>query len=188
MSKELVKKAKELGIDNAETLTGPQLKLAIEKAEKVISDTNALIVKAIGLGIETEGKTPVEITEAILKAEELDAEIAKRSRDAEILAMLSAHFGIEDIDSLTKEEVTAILEKSKADELSGIETESEVIQEGKTDEAVKASNGLEYVFHEEAPAAFRYFGQYKTQKEWIADKDAINLMVAGKLNFLTLKK
>ena len=188
IKEELQKKAIELGIENAETLTAPQLKIAIEKAESIQSEESEVIAKATELGLIVEGKSIAELSEAILELEQIQAEISKQARDAELLAILSEYLGIPDIDVLSKDEVIALLESKKQDEADGIEVVAEIIQEGRTEESVTASNGLDYVFNEDAPTAFRYLGTHRTQKEWIADKDAIDLMVAGKLSFLTLKK
>lgn len=188
MSKELLSKATVLGIQNAENLTPTQLKKAIEVAEGKQAQDAAVIAKATELGLVVEGKTVEDLSAAILELQELQAEIAKAARDAELLSILSEYLGIEDIDSLTKEEVVSLLEVKKADEAKGIETVTEVVQDGRTDESITASNGLEYVFKADAPAAFRYLGVHQTQEKWIKDKDSIDLMVAGKLSFLTLKK
>jgi hypothetical protein len=188
MSKELVKKAIELGIENAEALTASQLKLAIVNAEKKIAQDAEIVTEATELGLVVEGKSVEELVAAIVEFQKVADEIAKAARDAELLAILSDYLGISDIDSLSKEEVVALLEAKKADEAAGIEVVLEPVQEGRTDEAATAANGLEYMFKEDAPASFRYLGQHRTQKEWIADVDAIDLMVAGKLSFLTLKK
>jgi hypothetical protein len=188
MSKELIIKAKELGIENAEALTASQLKKAIEKAESIIADENAVIAKATSLDLETEGKTIAELNEAIEETEALAAEIHLNARNTEIIAYLAEYLGVDDIDSLTKEEVQQLIAEKEAAKETETEEEVEVVQEGKTDEAYKASNGKKYVFTEDAPARFRYLGVLKTQKEWIADKDSIELMVAGNLSFLTLKK
>ena len=188
MSKELVKKAIELGIENAEALTASQLKKAIENAESKIAQDAEIVAQATALGLEVEGKTVEQLTAEIAELQELSTQVNEASRDAELLAILSEYLGISDIDSLSKEEVISLLEAKKADEIAGIEVVAELVQEGRTDEAVKATNGLEYVFADDAPAAFRYLGVHRTQREWIADIDAIDLMVAGKLSFLTLKK
>ncbi|MEZ0182640.1 hypothetical protein AB9T89_10370 [Flavobacterium oncorhynchi] len=217
---ELLEKAKDLGIKNAENLTPEQLEKAVKTAElkkemldlsiqnakvfgietegksvkQLTEEINAaaylasLIEKAKLIGVETEGVAPEELAQIIEDAETLAAEVAKHARDAELLALLSEFLGIQDIDILSKDEVVALLKEKEAGQAAGIETKATIVVDGKTDESAKASNGLEYVFHEEAPASFRYLGQFKSQKEWIADQDAIDLMVAGKLSFLTLKK
>lgn len=184
----LLEKAKTLGIQNAESLTPKQLEKAIAAEEKKQAAEALVFEKAKLLGLEIEGKTAAELEQTILEAEQLAAEIAKQARDAELLALLSEYLGISDIDSLSKEEVVALLEQRKKQEVEGIEVVPVIVMEGKTDKAIIASNGLEYVFKDDAPAAFRYLGQHRTQEQWIEDVDAIDLMVAGKLSFLTLKK
>jgi len=42
-----------------------------------------------------------------------------------------------------------------------------------------SEKGRQYVFAKDTPPAFRYFGEIRSQKEWLADKDAMELMIAG---------
>lgn len=156
--------------------------------QKGVGIDEQTLALAKALNIETEGKSLQEVTETVFEAQQLAAEIAKQARDAELLNLLSDYVGISDIDSLSKEEVVKHLETRKAKDAKGDEPEVALVHEGATDEVVKASNGNEYVFASDAPGAFRYLSQFRTQKEWIADKDAIDLMVAGNLKFLILKK
>ena len=220
---ELRNKAKELGIKNAETLTESQLNKAIKAAEKALKISEELKAKAIALGVDVEGKSNAELSEAIAtaevfakakelgletedktleelsdsiaEAELLAKEINDQARQAELLSMLSEYLGITDIGSLTKEEVSTLLEKKKAEEAlqsesgKGSEVKAEKVEEPKG-KSTKAFNlkDKEYVFKNDAPAAFRYLGQLKTQEEWMEDGDALELMIAGNLSFLTLKK
>jgi hypothetical protein len=225
MSKELKNKAIELGIENAESLTVPQLKIAIAAAEKKLAVSAELKEKAVSLGIETEGKTDdelsVEVQETELKQEasitlrekakefgideadglsDEDLEVIvvyvekykamanEESREAELAEMLSEFLGVDDVYALSKEEIKALLDKKEADKAAGIEVVVERQLDGKTEESFTV-NGKEFVFADDAPGAFRYLGQHRTQKEWIADGDALELMVAGKLSFVKpLKK
>jgi hypothetical protein len=225
MSKELKNKAIELGIENAESLTAAQLKIAIAAAEKKLADSDALKGKAVSLGIETEGKTydelAVEVQEAELKLETsvalrekakaleiveaddltdetLEVVVAyiekykamanEEARETEVSEMLSEFLGVEDVYALSKEEIKELLAKKEAEKASGLEVVVERVIDGKTDESF-AVNGKDYVFTDDAPGTFRYLGQRRTQKEWIADSDALELMVAGKLSFVKpLKK
>jgi len=182
----LLKRAKELGIENAEALNQKELTAAIKTAEAKLKENQEIFKRAQDLGLETEGKSPEELLKTIQEAEEIAKEIASQARNTELVAMLSEYLGITDLESLTKDEIKALLEKrQKADDAGEV---TPVVQEGKTDQAVKASNGKEYVFTDDAPAAFRYLGVHRTQKEWIEDQDSIDLMVAGRLSFLTFKK
>ena len=158
MSKELVQKAIELGIQNVETLTTPQLKIAIETAEK-----------------EVESK----------QIEAQAAAIAEEN-SAKVCAALAEFLGVENLDSLTPEQLTSILAQKATADAAGVEVIED--EEGKTDKVFKALNGNTYGFKEDAPANFRYLGQLRTQEEWMSDKDAMALMVDGELSFLTLKK
>lgn len=203
MSEDLKNKAIELGIENAEALTPAQLKKAIEAAEAKKAISEELKVKAESLGIVVEGKSDAELEAAIGEAQSLADEINLAARQAEMLAFLSEYLGITDIDSLSKDEVKALLDEKEAAVALEIDTlkedlgkqqtaaaaKIEVVEpKGKTDKSYKASNGKEYVFADDAPAAFRYLGQHRTQEDWITDEDALELMVAGRLTFLTLKK
>lgn len=219
MAEDLKNKAIELGIENAGSLTAAQLKKAVEAAEKKKAASDALKEKAVALGIITAEKTDLEITDAIIAAEdskalrdkavalgidaeditdenleiivayaqEFNAKANDEARETELSEMLSEFLGVDDIYSLSKEEIKVLLDKKEADKASGIEVVLDKSQDGKTDKSFTV-DGKEYVFAEDAPAAFRYLGRRRTQKEWIEDSDAVELMVAGKLSFLTFKK
>lgn len=187
---ENLKIAQELGIDNAESLTAPQLKKAIEAAQAKAERLNALKVAAVELGIAHEGLSEEELTIAVGVAldEKLAKDLAEQSAAAseEVLAILSEYLGVEDIRTLSVEDVQLILAKKSTAEASELETVVE--EEGKTEESFTDQNGKEYVFTPDAPAAFRCLGVAKTQKEWLEDTDSMELLVAGNLTFLTLKK
>lgn len=216
MSKELIKKAKELGIENAETLTAAQLKKAIEAAEKKIADTAVLKERAVSLGIITAEKTDAELTEEVerlentkslrekavelgvddvesVSEENLEIIVAyiekyksmanEEAREAELSEMLSEFLGVDDVYSLSKEEIKDLLVQKEAEKASGVEVVVEKQHEGKTDKSFTV-NGKNYAFADDAPAVFRYLGQRRTQLEWIADSDALELMVAGNLSFV----
>lgn len=223
MSKDLINKAKELGIENAEALTPKQLEKAVKTAQDKLDASAELKAKAESLGLETEGKSDDELAEAITEAEsklealkvlrekatvlgidhdnlsdenleiivayveKFNAMANDEAREAELSQMLSEFLGVDDVYSLSKEEINALLDKKVTEEASGVEVVLEKSKDGKTDQSFTL-NGKEYVFAEDAPAAFRYLGQRRTQKEWIEDSDALELMVAGKLSFITLKK
>jgi hypothetical protein len=223
MSKELIEQAIELGIENAESLTVPQLKKAIIAAVAKWNAFHDLRHKAVTLGIEIEGKTDdqlseeIQTAEAVLeaskalrnKADELkidhqdisDENLAiivqyaeefkkaanEEARETEVSAMLSDFLGVPDVYDLSKEEIKSLLDKKATEEAAGIEVVVEKSELGKINESF-AIGGKDYVFTEDAPGAFRYLGVLRTQKEWSEDADALELMVAGKLSFLTLKK
>jgi predicted protein tyrosine phosphatase len=186
MSKELIKTAIALGIENVEALTAPKLKIAVKAAQSKLDAFKALILKAESFGIETKDVSEADLLLAVTEAEDIAEQIVFHARQAEMLAFLSEYLGITDIDSLSKDEVQDLLVKRET--VTASEISVVVEQEGKTDKSFEASNGKEYVFADDAPTAFRYLGQHRTQEEWIADGTAIELMVAGRLSFLTLKK
>jgi hypothetical protein len=187
---ENLKIAQELGIENAEALTASQLKKAIEGAQAKAERLSALQTAADELGIASEGLSEEELNTAVGTAldEKLAKELAEQSAAAseEVLEILSEYLGVENISNLSVEEVKAILEEKSTAAAAEIETVIE--EEGKTDESFTAENGKEYVFTPDAPAAFRCLGVAKTQKEWMQDQDSMELLIAGNLSFLTLKK
>lgn len=187
---ENLKIAKELGIENAEALNAAQLKKAIGAAQAKAERLNALKTAAVELGIESEGLTEEELTTAVGVA--LDAKLEKdlteqaAAASEEVLAILSEYLGVEDIRTISVEEVELLLAEKATAQAS--ELEIVVEEEGKTEESFTAQNGKEYVFTPDAPAAFRCLGVAKTQKEWLDDTESMELLVAGNLSFLTLKK
>jgi hypothetical protein len=185
MSENLKNEAKELGIENAGNLTPSQLKKAVDNAKLKQDTFNALKLRAIEFGIDIEGLSEEAIFKVVEEAESIAKEIKKQARDTEMLAFLSEYLGITDIGVLSQEEVKELLNERLSKESQGIEVIT--TQEGKCFESFTV-NGKDYVFSDDAPAAFRYLGQHKTQEEWIADSDSIELMVAGNLSFLILKK
>lgn len=221
MSKELINKAIELGIENAESLTPAQLKIAISAAEKKLADSAELKKKAVSLGIITEEKTDADLSTEVLQAEAsvalrekavalgileaddlsdetLEVVVAyvekykamanEEARETEVSEMLSEFLGVEDVYALSKEEIKDLLAKKEAEKAAGIDVVAEKSEEGKSNESFTV-NRTEYVFADDAPGAFRYLGQRRTQKEWLEDSDALELMVAGRLSFVKpLKK
>jgi hypothetical protein len=187
---ENLKIAQELGIENAESLTAPQLKKAVEAAQAKAERLNALKTAAVELGIESEGLSEEELTTAVGVAldEKLTKDLGEQTAAAseEVLAILSEYLGVDDIRTLSVEEVELLLTEKETATASELETVVE--EEGKTEESFTARNGKEYVFTPDAPAAFRCLGVAKTQKEWLDDTESMELLVAGNLSFLTLKK
>jgi ethanolamine utilization microcompartment shell protein EutL len=216
MSKELINKAIELGIENAESLTPAQLKIAISAAEKKLADSAELKKKAVSLGIITEEKTDADLSTEVLQAEAsvalrekavglgilgaddlsdetLEVVVAyiekykamanEEARETEVSEMLSEFLGVEDVYALSKEEIKDLLAKKEAEKAAGIDVVAEKSEEGKSNESFTV-NRTEYVFADDAPGAFRYLGQRRTQKEWLEDSDALELMVAGRLSFV----
>jgi hypothetical protein len=177
-----------MAIAKKNTVANPGAESTKAAAPEQVNQEGAVIAKAETLNIETEGKTAEELQETIQEVEDLQADINNEARNAEIVAYLAAYLGVEDLEALTKAEVEKLLAEKEAKIANGIEVVEEVVLEGKTDKAFTASNGKEYVFTEDAPAKFRYLGVLKTQEEWIADGDSVELMIAGRLSFLTLKK
>jgi hypothetical protein len=191
MSEDLKKIAIELGIENAEALTAAQLKKAVEAAQAKLDASANLKKTAEELGIPTEGLSDEDIKLSI------DAEGARLLEakalqvQEEVLDTLSEYLGVEDIRILDVEMVKTLLAEKETEKASFIEVvgdQEETIEEGKTDESYTDSKGREWVFTDDAPAAFRCLGIGRTQKEWMEDSDSMELFVDGDLSFLTLKK
>lgn len=176
---QLILKAKELGIQDAETLTVEQLKAAIAQAEALAqakAEKAALIEKATALGIEGASDMEVSDIEKLIIVTESGLVQAK-------LEAVTTALGLEDASGLTPDELAAkVAEKLQVNQPEEVKKVEE--PKGKTKKTFKAENGKTYGFTKDAPAAFRYAGKKLTQEEWIADKDAMELMIAGRLNFV----
>lgn len=172
--KKLQEKAKALGMTDFDGLDEAALTAEIAKVES----HNELVMKAESLGIENANDlSSEELTSLILANENavLNAQV-----DA-----FTTTLGLE--SGLTPEEIeTAVKEKLAS--VSGIEVEVDKEPKGKTDETYKAKNGKVYGFTEKAPHAFRFAGVVKTQKDWIEDKDSMEIMIDGNLSYLETKK
>jgi len=179
---QLIIRAKELGIQDAETLTVKQLQDAIKLAEAKVAEANAAAEKraalektAQSLGIETtDEQTDEELTTLIVVTE---AGFVQEKFDAVVAAL-----GLGDVSELTTDELTAKV----AEKLQVLQPEEVKAEEpkGRTKKTFKSENGKTYGFAPDAPAAFRYLGKKLTQEKWIEDKDSMELMVSGNLNFI----
>lgn len=197
---DLKKKAKELGINDVETPTYAQLKKMVSAKEAENKARTELEKKAEELGIDHENVSNEDLQSAIdaelqrIQQEQNDQEAEKIRQDK--IAFLAEHLGIEDFENTSIEELkSAVLtrDESLVKEATANQTpvvgaeEVSASVEGKSEKTFTAQNGKEYQFSKDAPAAFRYAGALKTQKEWIEDADAMQLMVSGNLSYLILK-
>lgn len=185
-SDELKKKAESLGIITSDKEL-VQLTAEIAEAEQKAENSKLLREKAEKLNLIHDEISDENLEIIVKYAEQLNIMANEEAREAEVSSMLSEYLGVPDVYELSKEEIAALLAKKQTEEASGIVVEVEKTVEGKTDESFTIA-GKDYVFTEDAPSSFRYLGQLRTQKEWITDPDSLELMVAGKLSFLTLKK
>lgn len=181
MDKKPLEIAKKLGIENAESLTPAQLKKAIEAAQGKQESFNELKLKAEGLGIVfpediTEEDLAAEIlaTEEAIEAQQLVDEFNKKAH-----TLIEGTIGFERFEELSAEDLAEYLKSKMTTEASEIE----VVASGKTDKTIKFKD-VEYGFAANAPASFRFMGFVKTQEEWIADKDTMELMVSGNLSYV----
>lgn len=174
-NKKLQEQAKALGIKDFETLNDDQLKAAIEAAEAF----NELVKKAELLGIENAKE---------LTADELEKTIIALENTV-LNAKVEAFKTVLGFDGdLSPEEI----EKAVTEKLASYSSKEEVAEvkapEGKTDKTHKAKDGKNYGFTSKAPEAFRFAGVVKNQKEWIEDKDSMEIMIQGNLSYVELKK
>ena len=189
MNKEqLLLQAKELGIENAESLNMNELKAAIS-AKKAF---NELVAAAKDLGIETEGLDENELYKQVLVTENSNqAALVEVLRER--VALLTGALGIEAKEELSSEELSAIA-KEKVESLLATAPEAKeassgpIVLKGKSDKPFKSASGKEYRFTEKAPAAFRFGGVVKTQEDWLKDKDSMELMILGNLTYLEVFK
>jgi hypothetical protein len=217
-NEELIKEAKGLGIQNAEALNKTQLTKAIELAKAANAERDALMSRAVELGFDKELLAEFSnenLQKAISEAEEERAAAELASKKAEFISeflgidytdatleevseaaknvvvvniksrseVLQKHLGIDFLE-VSPEELNKILsEKPK-----GIEVVETKVPAGKTDKHFEASNGIHYVFDDEAPEAFRFADVIKTQKEWLTDKEAMELMIQGGVSYIKPKK
>lgn len=180
----LKEKATVLGIVYVDETTLDELSAKILEAESKIEFSKALREKAKTLEIIEADDLTDEVLEVVVAyIEKYKAMANEEARETEVSEMLSEFLGVEDVYALSKEEIKDLLAKKEAEKAAGIEVVVERVVDGKTDESF-AVNGKDYVFTDDAPGAFRYLGQRRTQKEWIADSDSLELMVAGKLSFV----
>lgn len=179
MNKEqLIIRATELGIQDAGSLTVDQLKAAIKAAEQRL-DLNS---KALKLGIETPEKFEFDELSQLILATESTVLSSK-------VAVFTSVLGLEGTDELSVEELEAAV-KEKVSSLTVVakpDAKVKVLkEEGKDQTPFKVKSGNSYQFNENAPAAFRYAGVLKTQKEWLKDSDSLELMVTGNLSYVSL--
>lgn len=181
MEKSQIEIAKELGIENAESLTAAQLKKAIDVAKGKLEAFNALKLKAQVLGIvfpeditEEDLLAEISATEEAFEAQRILDEFTEKAH-----ALIDGTIGFERFEELSAEELVDYLKSKMTDEASEIEVEVS----GKTDKTIKFK-GIDYGFVATAPASFRFMGFVKTQEEWIADDDAMELMVSGNLSYV----
>jgi len=181
MDKKSLEIAKELGIENAESLTAAQLTKAISVAQGKIEAFTALKMKAKDLGIVfpediTEEDLAAEIlaTEEAIEAQQLVDEFNKKAH-----VLIEGTIGFERFEELSAEDLAEYLKSQMTTDA----LEIEVVADGKTDKTIKFKD-VEYGFAANAPASFRFMGFVKTQEEWIADKDAMDLMISGNLSYV----
>jgi hypothetical protein len=120
----LIKKAKELGIENAETLTEPQLKKAISKAETALKTAETqktehedLLKRAVELGFDKELFAEFSIENLKTAISEAEAENEAKELAAGKAALISELLGV-DFNTSTLEEVrtaaeTVVIENAK---------------------------------------------------------------------------
>ncbi|MEO8532844.1 MAG: hypothetical protein ABI441_03805 [Flavobacterium sp.] len=181
----LIDRATKLNVDLKDV---PESKWA-EKVENAFQELEASYLRKVAKALEIdypEGISDEGLTDLINAEGEKLVQAKSLQLQEEIVDMLSEYLGVEDVRNLTVDEVEALLE-AKGEDITAT-LESTDVDSGKSAEAYTDSKGREFVFTDDAPAAFRCFGIERTQEEWMADKDAMELFVEGDLSFLTIKK
>lgn len=205
--------AKELGINNPESLTAAQLKKAIADVNEKNKSFELLKEKAKELGIVfSEDIAFEDLTEEVQSAEEAIEELKivdLFNKKAHVL--IDATVGFEKFESLSPEELfealgvfykktQVLIDATVGDESFGslsseelfdllqskstiITTEELEVVSGKTDETISL-HGVDYQFSEKAPESFKFMGVIQTQKEWIKDLDSMELMISGNLSYV----
>lgn len=185
---QLLDKAKSLGIDNTEGLTQKQLEKAIkakeDKLKEAAETSRVLRETAKSFEIETEGKTDEQIASEV-EAAKLALEHQKEiNLFNEKVDLLTGFLGIDNFIELSVDGLKDILlEKSKNVQVVNAEEVKGKTDEGKTSKPFTV-NGVAYSFSEDAPGVFRYLGKLQSQKEWLKDESALELMVSGKLSYV----
>nr|WP_315245140.1 hypothetical protein [uncultured Flavobacterium sp.] len=177
----LKEKAKEIGIVFSEDIAFEDLAAEVEAAEEAIEDQKkvglfnekAHIVIDATVGFDSfNSSSPEELLEALVN-------FYKKTQ-----VLIDATVGDESFGSLSSEELLSLLQSKS----SIVTTEELEIVSGKTDETISL-NGIDYQFSEKAPESFKFMGVIRTQKEWITDSDAMELMISGNLSYVKpLKK
>lgn len=143
-----------------------------------------LIEKAKTFGIDTEGLTVDQLKAAIKQA---TAE--KTAALEEALNNAQQEF-IDLPDTASAEDIQAAQDKVDAaeKELSDF-TGIAIVKTSATDSGTFELNGSLYAFKKSAPERFNFVGKNKSQAEWLADKDAMELLISGRSSFVkSIKK
>jgi BMFP domain-containing protein YqiC len=140
-----------------------------------------LLVVAKAFGIETRGLKAAQLEEAVAIAK------ATTRKDLEQAVENALQAATDLPDTATTEEkeaATAVLSDAHKALTLFEETYPAEINEEPTPETIEY-NGREYGFSDSAPERFNFLGQNKSQAEWLADEDAMELLIAGKNSFIT---
>lgn len=181
---ELNSKALKLGIETPEKFDFDELSQLILATESTVLSSRVAVFTSV-LGLEGTEELSVEELEAAVK-EKVES---KATLLTTIVTGLTSVLGLEGIEGLTAEEFEAAV-KEKVSSLTFVEKPEAKVkvlkEEGKDQTPFKVKSGNSYQFNENAPAAFRYAGVLKTQKEWLKDSDSLELMVVGNLSYVSL--
>lgn len=176
----LLNKAKELGIENAESLNQKQLEKAIAVKEQEIKKRVELLTECDSLGIDTadfDGYSNEEIEAALI---DYKSDLEKNSLNAAKEQLIVDRLGLSgDLTEVTLEEITKAFDVLVTKEV----TDTVDLNAGKYSETFKV-NGTVYQFHPKTPASFRFADQLKTQEEWVKDTDSLEIMIEGGLSYI----
>lgn len=179
MNKEqLILKAKELGVENIESLTTNKL---LEEAIKKVEDRNLLVSKAESLGIENAKEVESTDLQTLVLA-------AENTQLASKLEVCKTALGLGEDVEVDETTVSEALKSLVAAAAPAKKESKKDEPKGKTKKTYKRENGSEYGFTDKAPAAFRYLGTHRTQEEWISDKESMEIMISNNLGYVELLK
>ncbi|UOX35304.1 hypothetical protein LXD69_07235 [Flavobacterium sediminilitoris] len=188
-NEKIIKKAKELGIENAEALNETQLEKAIKQTEASSKERNTLLKRAKELGFDEELFKDFSNEDLKKSLSEAEEERALEQLNEDKAELISEFLGL-DVTECSLKDLKNYLD-SKIKELSAtpsLEEKKEVVPEGKTDKPFKAKNGMEYVFTSDAPEKFRFADVVKTQKEWLEDSESYQLMIDSGVSYVKILK
>ncbi|WP_271730001.1 hypothetical protein [Aquimarina algiphila] len=184
---ELLVVAKELGIENADSLAYNDLKKAVSKAKKAleVAKDNVTNENMNSEAQQTKGQeadTANVPIESESKSEVLEDNEKPEGQEFEIKPIEAPNATDELVKNLGDQKNDAELAIKKA-----LNVREEVLtnlgEEDKSENQVKEyyedDQGRKYVFSSFAPEKFRFNNQIKTKEEWLQDSEAMEQLVFG---------
>lgn len=175
---ELIKKANELGVKDAQSFKEKDLKALVNKLEKEVKIRLDLLEKFKENDIDIDGLESYSTDDLITAWKEREQEMLDQDELNQKINLLTEYLGF-DYQLITLEELRDSLSQK---EFVAKEMVQEVVCE-KFKAPFKVF-GREYVFCETAPEYFRFADVVKSQQQWVKDKDSMEMMVSGEVSFI----